>query len=420
VSEADKSRALSLRWTGREGLGLYPALYSLNRARNRAELERSLSLLIAPCLNVAWANGEADFGIQLAGKVPLRPPGSDGILPMPAWTGIHDWGGFVPFKELPAWINTTEGYCVAADGRPGGKDYPFFVSCYWYDADKSARIKELLEESDVHQPESFQRIQCDSLSPLARDFVPILLKSFKGNDKGNQSEEEAARILRTWDFQMGGESAAAAIFGLFYQALVQELFLEPLGESLYAGFTGYPPLASRVMKRIFLEDQTDWIEGVKPQQLLRKSFQKAVTRGQGLMGSDPKKWKWGEIHTAEFRHPLAVRSKFLEALYQVGPIPISGASDTINFAGWSQAHPFHVPAGMSLRQVVDMTQPAQVAGASPMGASAHFFSAHYKDQTRAWLSGRSFRDPVQTADIRKSGFNTVIFKPVPPGSISLK
>src|SRR5208283_45713 len=99
VSEIDKGRALSLRWTGREGLGLFPALYSLNRARNRAELEKSLSVLIAPCLNVAWADREADFGIQFAGKVPLRPPGSDGILPMPAWTGIHDWGGFVPFKE---------------------------------------------------------------------------------------------------------------------------------------------------------------------------------------------------------------------------------------------------------------------------------------------------------------------------------
>ena len=212
----------------------------------------------------------------------------------------------------------------------------------------------------------------------------------------------------------GENLAAAAIFGLFYQALVEELFLEPLGESLYEGFTGYPPLASRSVKRIFIENQTGWLESVKPQEILRKCFQKAVTRGQSLMGSDPKKWKWGEIHTTEFRHPLAVRSKFLEALYQVGPIPISGASDTINFAGWSQAHPFQCPAGMSLREVVDMTQPPQIAGASPMGASAHFFSAHYKDQTRAWLNGRSFRDPVQTADIRKSGFTTVIFKSVPP------
>ena len=190
---------------------------------------------------------------------------------------------------------------------------------------------------------------------------------------------------------MGAESAGATIFGLFYQALVEELFLEPLGESLYAGFTSYPPLPSRVVKRIFIDNQTGWLEKIRPQDLLRKSFRNAVSRGQNLIGSDPKKWKWGEIHTAEFRHPLATRSKFLEALYEVGPIPISGAWDTINFAGWSQAHPFHVSAGMSLRQVVDMTQPPQVAAASPMGASAHFFSSHYKDQTRAWLHGRSFR-----------------------------
>ncbi len=169
---------------------------------------------------------------------------------------------------------------------------------------------------------------------------------------------------------MAAESAGATIFGLFYQALVEELFLEPLGESLYAGFTSYPPLPSRVVKRIFIDNQTGWLEKIRPQDLLRKSFRNAVSRGQNLIGSDPKKWKWGEIHTAEFRHPLATRSKFLEALYEVGPIPISGAWDTINFAGWSQAHPFHVSAGMSLRQVVDMTQPPQVAAASPMGASA--------------------------------------------------
>jgi penicillin G amidase len=420
VSEIDKARAISLRWTGRDGLGFFPALYSLNRARNNAEIKKSLSLLSAPCLNVAWVDNEENFGIQFAGKVPVRPPGSDGILPMPAWTGVHDWGGFIPFRELPSWTNTSDGYCVASDGRPGGKDYPFFVSCYWYGGDKSARIKELLQASNMHQQESFQKIQCDSFSPLAKELVPILLKSLKEARGSKQVEQEAARILGTWDFQMDRESAAAAIFGLFYQALVEKLFLEPMGESLFAGFTGYPPLASRAVRRIFVENQTGWLEGIKLEVLLRKSFLKAMARGQNLMGSSPKKWKWGEIHASEFRHPLAVRSKFLEALYEVGPIPTSGSSDTINFAGWSQIHPFHVRAGVSLRQVVDMTQPPILAGASPMGASAHFFSTHYRDQTKTWLSGRLFRDPVQTADIRKSGFNAVIFKSVPSGSISLK
>ncbi len=418
VSEVDKNRALSLRWTGRHGLGFFAALYGLNRARNRKEIDKSLRLLIAPCLNVAWADQE-ESGIQFAGRVPLRPSGSDGILPMPGWTGIHDWRGFIPFDDLPSSVSLPTGYCIAADDRPGGKNYPFFVSCYWYDADKTSRIRELLEENQVHQQESFQKIQRDCLSPLARDFTPVLLKAVAGTGK-NRPEEEAARILGTWDFKMARESPGAAIFGLFYQALVEDLFLEPLAEPLYKGFTSYSALPLRAVRRIFLKNQTAWLGKAEPREILIRGFQKAVRRGQSLMGSDPKKWKWGEIHTTEFRHPLAARSKFLEALYQVGPIPLSGSADTIGFAGWSQAQPFHVSVGMSLREVIDMTQPVQLAAASPMGVSAHFFSTHYKDQTRAWLNGRSFRDPVRTADIQKSGFNAVLFKSVPTRSISLK
>jgi len=64
-----------------------------------------------------------------------------------------------------------------------------------------------------------------------------------------------------------------------------------------------------------------------------------------------------------------------------------------------------------------MTDPPQAFGISPLGASAHFFSTHYKDQTSLWLSGRLFPDPIQTADIRKSGFNAVLFKSV-PGTVS--
>ena len=419
VSEVDKNRAFSLRWTGRNGLGFFPALYALNRARNREEINKSLRLLIAPCLNVAWADRE-ESGIQLAGRVPLRPSGSDGIMPMPGWTGIHDWRGFLPFDDLPSSVSLPTGYCIAADDRPGGKNYPFFVSSYWYDADKTSRIRELLEENHAHQQDSFQKIQGDSMSPLARNFTPILLKAVTGSGNKNRSEEKAARILGTWDFKMAKDSPGAAIFGLFYQALVEDLFLEPLGEPLYKGFTSYPALPSRAVRKIFLKNQTAWLGRARPRDILKTSFQKAVRRGQSLMGSDPQNWKWGKIHTTEFRHPLAARSRFLEALYQVGPIHLSGSADTIGFAGWSQAQPFHVSVGMSLREVIDMTQPVQVASASPMGVSAHFFSTHYKDQTHAWLNGRSFRDPVQTADIRKSGLNGVLFKSVPTRSISLK
>jgi hypothetical protein len=55
-----------------------------------------------------------------------------------------------------------------------------------------------------------------------------------------------------------------------------------------------------------------------------------------------------------------------------------------------------------------------------MGISAHFFSTHYKDQTRAWADGRSFYDPVQLADAGKKDLNTLFFRPSRVGRISLR
>jgi penicillin amidase len=406
----DHGRAISLRWTGQEGVGLYAAYYALNRARNAKEIKGALKALIAPVLNVVWSDREGNYGIQSAGRIPVRPPESDGVLPVPAWTGVHDWAGFIPFDELPSATNPAQEFSISADGRPGGPDYPLFVSCYWNDYSRHERIEQLLGASKEHFRESFQAIQNDAFSPLGQSLVPAVLKALDGKAKKSRLEEEAARTLASWNFQMAGDSAGAAVFGLVYQSVLEELFLKPLGEQLYEGFTGYYPLASRAVKRIVANNGEGWMKPDALEAVLAKAFEKAAEEGKSLMAADPKKWKWGKIHKTEFRHPLTARSRFLETLYNVGPVATSGSDDTINFAGWSAAHPFHVVSGVSLRQIADMTEPPQIFGISPLGTSSHFFSGHYKDQTAAWLAGRSYPDPIQGPDIRKNGFNAVLFK----------
>ena len=140
VSDFNKDKALSLRWTGRDGLGLVPALLRLNRAANGAEVKSALKPLVAPCMDVAWADDQGHWGTQSAGRIPVRSPYSDGIVPQPAWTGVHDWLGYVPFSELPAVTDPSDGPAIAADSRAGGAHYPYFVSCYWNDAAKTSRI----------------------------------------------------------------------------------------------------------------------------------------------------------------------------------------------------------------------------------------------------------------------------------------
>lgn len=419
VSDFRKDTVLSFRWTARDGLGLVPALLRLNRAANGAGVKSALKPLVAPCMDVAWADDQGHWGMRSAGRIPVRSPYSDGIVPQPAWTGVHDWLGYVPFNELPAVTDPSTGPAIATDNRPGGAQYPYFVSCYWNDAAKTSRIRRVLADNQPFHRGLFQKLQNDSFSSLARDLTPILLKALDGQIKKTGTEQQAVRILGSWDFQMTKESPAAAAFGLWRQALLEDLFRTPLGEPLYEEFAGCCPLGLRAMKKIFLQGQKDWLAGVSPEQALITSFQKAMTRGKQIMGGDPTKWKWGEIHTATFSHPLTLRSRFMEFLYQVGPMPLSGFVDTINFASGSSQRPFNVFEGVSLRQISDMTDPPQIFAASPMGISAHFFSVHYKDQMRAWAAGRSSYDPVQLADVGKNDLNTMFFRPSRVGRISM-
>lgn len=411
VSEIHKARALSLRWTGRDGLGLFPTFYALNRSRSSEAIRAALESLRAPSLYVLWTDAEGGNGFQMAGRIPVRPPGSDGIMPTPAWTGVHDWIGFVPFRELPSVTDPADGAAIVTDGRPGGADYPLFLGCYWNDDGRGARIKDLLDQSGEHYQETFLNIQTDTLSPLSRDLVPLIMKAVNQGKGLDSSTEKAGQVLGSWDFRMNKESAGAALFALIYQSLVEQLFLESLGERDYRGFTDFYPLAARMLKKIFLEGNTGWLGETQPETILNKSFREAVKRGKSLMGSNPEKWQWGEIHTTTFVHPLTTRSRFLEMLYQVGPVSLPGSGDTIDLAGWSQVHPFHVLDGVSLRQISDMTHPPEMVAMSPMGSSAHFFSTHYKDQTQAWAKGRVVREPIERTDIKQNAMSAVIFLP---------
>ena len=312
VSDVDQKRALSLRWTGREGTGLFPALFRLNRAGSGKEIKSALKGLVAPCLNVVWADKAGDYGIQTAGRIPVRAAGSDGIVPMPGWTGVNDWCGYVPFDELPSSTNPGKGFAVVSDDRPGGKRYPYLVSCYWNDRARAARIVELLQQAGSHSRESFQKIHADTLSPLARELTPLLLAAMQRQSGRSPDEEAIIRLLASWDFEMKRESPAAAFYGMFLQALLKELFLEPLGDKLFKQYTAYPPLASRAVREIFLNNRTALPAAADHDKTLVNACRKAIAQGKSLLAADPTKWKWGDLHTASFRHPLASRSKFLE------------------------------------------------------------------------------------------------------------
>ena len=61
-----------------------------------------------PIQNWVYADVDGNIGYLAAGRMPVRAKG-DGTMPVPGWTGEHEWTGYVPQAEWPRDLNPTAG-----------------------------------------------------------------------------------------------------------------------------------------------------------------------------------------------------------------------------------------------------------------------------------------------------------------------
>ena len=77
-----------------------------------------------PTQNFIYADVEGHIGYTLGGALPIRAPG-DGLLPVPGWTGEHEWAGMIPRDELPHVLDPDEGFVASANTQIAGVGYPY-------------------------------------------------------------------------------------------------------------------------------------------------------------------------------------------------------------------------------------------------------------------------------------------------------
>ena len=115
-------------------------------------------------------------------------------------TGEYDWDGWIPYEELPASFNPEKGYIVTANNAIIDENYPYLLTLYWDDGNRSQRITEMLEEAMSKgkvTADDFARIQFDSKSLTAEKYIP-LLQTLSSSDSQVQA---AIERLRGWDLQ---------------------------------------------------------------------------------------------------------------------------------------------------------------------------------------------------------------------------
>lgn len=386
------SDVLAVQWAAEEPSRVLQSVILLNQAQNYDDFREALRYWDIPSQNVVYADVAGNIAYQLPGRVPIRKDGN-GLVPVPGWTGEYDWDGWIPYEELPAAFNPEKGYIVTANNAIVDEDYPYFLTYYWDNGNRSQRITEMLEAAidrgDVTAVD-LARIQFDSKSLLAEKYVP-LLQNLSSNDSQVQA---AIERLRGWDLQEQRDSVPAALFEIFYMNLAQNTLMDDIGDAYFNEVAGVDSGTVFFLK-LANEPDTIWWDDVTTtaketrEDIILQSLADMIDWFANNVGGDMNEWTWGRIHTATFvSNPLGASGVGpIESLVNRGPFPADGGRDIVNAVSWSWDEPAVVNWHPSMRMIVDMSDLDASQTVIPTGQSGHPYNAHYDDQIQLWLNG---------------------------------
>jgi penicillin amidase len=415
---------LALRWVGHEPSQMLQSL-NFNQARNWEEFVAGLRSWSVPAQNMVYADGyryHGNIGYYMAGQVPIRARGL-GLIPVPGWTGEYEWTGYIPFEELPQVHNPPIDYIASANNKIVGDDYPYFLTLEPMPGYRARRIVDLIEAKEKLSIEDFQAMQLDLYSIPAEELVPHILALQPDDEWCRQAVEH----IRSWDRCLTADSVAAAIYEVFEFQLLKLTFADKLGElaDTYfgAGRLELLPITnflgrSAVALRCFLQegDSAWFADGATGQprtreKILLLALEETVSTLRGELGDDMERWQWGRLHQTTFTH-LFGRIKPLHLLFNRGPFPTGGDSETVWQASGTPGFPFSpVAITPTYRQIIDLGDWERSVAVNSTGQSGQLGSRHYADMIELWRTGRYHPMLWERASIEREAEGTLILLP---------
>jgi penicillin amidase len=230
---------------------------------------------------------------------------------------------------------------------------------------------------------------------------PLLAPATEGEKEQRRREEleetvdaiapEARRMLLEWDYHMEIDSAPAAVYGLFFHALATATFADQVA------YNRWESASNRRFETAlyYLSDAPDdglWDDVRTPEiretrdTVLVRAFRDGLAAGIELLGEDPQKWQWGDLHTIEFREPTLGESgrRFIENIFNLDPVPVPGSVLTVFHTGWKNGEPYVTNHSTSNRQIIDLGDLDRTLMIHAPGQSGHAKHRHYDDLLDTW------------------------------------
>jgi penicillin amidase len=378
----------ALRWTFREAVFRASTWHNMALATNFQEFRQALRSWQGIEMNILYADAAGNIGYQLAGVWPQRKAG-DGLMPVPGWTGEYEWTGMIPFDELPYAYNPEQGFLATANNRTYDSSYPHHIGADFLPPFRVRRISQLLAATEKHSYETFAAMHLDTVSLQAREVLPLMLQAAPSGAR----QEHAFALLKTWDYDVRADSAAAAIYEVWLKHLAKAMLEPRLGAELATlaydrcGAMQFPAMLTYPSKLWFGRDGTPARDAV-----LRASLDSALDELGKTLGTDPTAWRWGALHTVRLVHvaALSLEEKDPDAIefLTAGRGELGGDPHTVNNAGYLPSLGYAVGSSAGVRYIIDPGEPDAAIGVTVHGVSGNPASRHWNDQVPLRLEGR--------------------------------
>jgi penicillin amidase len=344
---------------------------------------------------------------------------------VPGWTGEYEWTGTIPYEELPFVFNPEVGYIATANNQVVPDSYPYLIATSWAAPYRAQRIVELIESKPQLSPEDFVAIQGDIHMIPADIFTPLLGQL--DLSASSAAVQQALAAMLAWDHRMETNRAEPLIFEMYYKLLAQETLGDEItaagDEKLAQDFlSGFRNASVLTMERLAGEPDSPWWDDVRTPQvesqaeIVARAFEMAVELLQATHGSDPQRWRWGDVHWTNFDHLVFAAVSPLDAIFNRS-IPAMGSSFTVNAAG-AGYDDFVMNSGVSFRQIVDLNNLAGSQFIYTTGQSGDVFSRHYADLVEPWQKVEYIPLRFDRGDIERTAKETLLLQPASSPSSS--
>lgn len=410
----NSNEVFSLRWTGDdEDGGSFSSFLDMNYAKSGKELALSSEGIVAPILNIVYADKEGNIGRIAPGKYPVRSK-AFGVLPTPGWESNNDWQGWIEPGEWPRSENPASGMIVVANNKVVGDDYQHYISSDWSPKYRADRISQLLREKSKQTNGKLTKldmrsIQMDQLHPMS-EIIQSFFSRYSLLENSPLSDSLLTSLKR-WNGVMSEDSFQAAFVAVFLSHLNEQIFIDEVKNSgmpkgIFKGIyqqLQYPILAQVLSnKPPLLCDYNDGIEHYDCNELIDRAIKITIRELERKLGDDFAQWRWSDLATTHYYHfPFSgskfinlsdsANNKILAALYH-RKYAGESTGEAINTKGMSldMDKRFYQLYGASFRQIVDFGVDNQSSFILSTGQSGNIFSEHYADMLEPFRQGRYF------------------------------